>query len=129
MECLFGDIKNGSIVLTDFGQIVFDTWCWLASQYDYVLLDKYVVMPNHIHGILVIGNRTCKPLGRIIGAFKTVSTKQINKLRKTPGIPIWHRNYYERVVRNEKELMNIREYIMNNPSQWEQDTDNPINLL
>jgi REP element-mobilizing transposase RayT len=64
-------------------------------------------------------------LGRLIGAFKTVSTKQINVIRNTPGIPVWQRNYYERIVRNEKALTNIRRYIVDNPLQWAFDAENP----
>ena len=66
-----------------------------------------------------------KPLGRIIGAFKTVSTKRINLHRRTPSKPIWQRNYFEHIVRNDKELTDIREYIVNNPIQWELDKYNP----
>jgi putative transposase len=66
-----------------------------------------------------------KPLGRLIGAFKTVSTKQINKIRLTPDLPLWQRNYYEHVVRNDDELNRIREYILQNPLQWELDPENP----
>jgi len=65
-----------------------------------------------------------KPLGRLIGAFKTVSTKQINILRGMSGTPVWQRNYYDHVIRNEKSLHQIRQYILDNPSQWETDPEN-----
>ena len=87
-------------------------------------------MPNHFHGILIIrtgGSRTApttkkrKPLGRLIGAFKTVSTKQINQLRKIPGGKIWQRNYYEHVIRNENDLNQTRQYINENILKWEMD--------
>ena len=91
-------------------------------------------MPNHLHGIVVIvdegrgGSRTAhtsatangvlrKPLGHLVGAFKTVSTKRINKYRGTPGARLWQRNYYEHIVRNEESLRSIREYIANNPAK------------
>ena len=128
-ECLFGDVVDGETRLNPVGQIAGDAWKWLASQYDYVELDEWVIMPNHLHGIIIIsdgrgGSRTAptrKPIGRLVGAFKTVSTKHINKLRNTPGEKLWQRNYWEHIVRNEPELKRIREYIRNNPSQWEMD--------
>ena len=94
-------------------------------------------MPNHLHGIIMIrddirrgGSRTAptekrKPLGRLIGAFKTVSTKRINELRLTSGGPFWQRNYYEHVIRSEEELAEVREYILNNPARWNEDENNP----
>jgi len=143
-DCLFGDVEDGSIRLNDAGQIVVTTWRWLERQYDDVALDAWVAMPNHLHGIIVItdcgrgGSRTVptagrtaaptrnrKPLGRLIGAFKTVSTKQINAMRNTPGAAVWQRNYYEHIIRNDGSLNRIREYIANNPMQWEPDRENP----
>ena len=135
-ECVFGEITDRQMVLNDAGRMVADSWEWLAEQYDHLSLDECVVMPNHLHGIIVIidgcrgGSRTAptgkrKSLGRLIGAFKTVSTKQINQIRKTPGMKLWQRNYYEHIIRNENELKRIREYIANNPMKWEFDRENP----
>ena len=136
--------------LNELGQVVANAWQWLAVQHPYIELDKWIVMPNHFHGILVItdtprrgGSRTAptldtaphpsntlqppddrtkiKPLGRLIGAFKTVSTKQINQIRQTPGTPIWQRNYYEHIIRDENRLQQIRQYIATNPDSWQQD--------
>ncbi|HPO65480.1 MAG TPA: transposase [Bacteroidales bacterium] len=132
--CLFGDIVGGEMRLNDTGKIVADSWRWLASQYDYVELDEWVVMPNHIHGIIIVHDcrgdsritptEKRKPIGRLIGAFKTVSTKHINIMRGTPGIPVWQRNYYEHIIRNDTSLNRIRAYIVNNPIQWELDMEN-----
>ncbi len=105
-------------------------------------------MPNHFHGIILIhdmpgrgGSRTApttnavhepserpgrKPLGRLVGVFKTVSTKHINLRRNRPAVPVWQRNYYEHIIRNERSLNHIREYILNNPLQWEIDRENPL---
>ena len=135
---LFGQIVDGHVKLNDLGGVVSDSWEWLAKNYPYVVLDEKVVMPNHLHGIIVItdeckgGSRTAptaaldrgisrKPLGRLIGAFKTVSTKKINQMRGAPGTTIWQRNYYEHVIRGEDSLRSIREYIVNNPANWEFD--------
>ena len=66
-----------------------------------------------------------KPLGRLIGAFKTVSAKRVNRICGTIGAPLWQRGFYEHVVRNEEELGRIRQYIADNPQQWELDRENP----
>jgi REP element-mobilizing transposase RayT len=76
------------------------------------------------------GSRTApalarKPVGRLIGAFKTVSAKRINELRGLPRASFWQRNYYERIVRDDDELVRIRQYILDNPANWAQDEDNP----
>ncbi len=155
-EMLFGEIVDGEIVLNDFGKIVSEKWQWLESQYPYIELGAWIVMPNHFHGILVIhddgrgGSRSApmddisnairgdsriaptpikhKPLGGLIGAFKTVSTKQINLLRDTEGQVVWQRNYYEHIVRDEHEMDRITRYIESNPSQWAEDDENPNNV-
>ena len=67
-------------------------------------------------------------IGSIIGQFKSIVTKQINKRRIASGMPVWQRNYYEHIIRNEDELNRIQEYIINNPLRWSEDENNPINL-
>ncbi len=158
-EMLFGEIvdgetpQGGAVVLNEFGQIVSEKWQWLETQYPYIELGAWVVMPNHFHGILVIhdigrgGSRSApmdgihpairgdsriaptpikrKPLGGLIGAFKTVSTKQINLLRKIEGQIVWQRNYYEHIIRDEREMDRIHRYIESNPSMWTEDNENP----
>jgi REP element-mobilizing transposase RayT len=131
--CLLGEIVDGEMRLSEVGRVVAEAWKWLAVQYPHVELDISIVMPNHLHGIIMIhddirrgGSRaapteTRKPLGQLIGSFKTVSTKRINALRLTPGEPFWQRNYYEHVIRNEADLAEIREYILNNPARWDED--------
>ncbi|MBI4773737.1 MAG: transposase [Deltaproteobacteria bacterium] len=135
-ECLFGDAVDGKPILNDFGLKVAESWEWLATRHGYVDLDERVIMPNHLHGVIVItdvlegGSRTAptknrKPIGRLVGAFKTVSTKRINDLRGTPSAKIGQSNYYEHIIRNDDELNRIREYIANNPAQWDVDRENP----
>ena len=75
-----------------------------------------------LHGTL------CGSLGSVIQNFKSISTRMINKFRNNPGCPVWQRNYYERVIRNELELTKVREYIANNPMKWALDKENPVNL-
>jgi REP element-mobilizing transposase RayT len=149
-ECLLGQIVDGEMQLNERGQIAAASWEWLGAQYPYVSLDAWVIMPNHMHGIIVVqdddapttcrgGSRTAptrtapadatpterKPLGRLVGAFKTVSTKRINQLRDTPGVPFWQRNYWEHISRNGQSLNRIREYIDNNPARWPEDQLHP----
>ncbi len=67
-------------------------------------------------------------LPKIIGWFKMNTAKSINQMRNSEGRPVWQKNYYEHVVRNEKDLRSIQEYIINNPLQWELDENNPVNI-
>ena len=71
--------------------------------------------------------RTPRTLGSLIAGYKSSVTKRINELRETPGAPVWQRNYYERVIRDERELHRIRRYIVDNPERWAQDAENPDN--
>jgi putative transposase len=141
--CLFGGVREEHVYLNRLGLLVKRCWRWLPHRYPYVKLDRWVIMPNHLHGIVVIadedlcrgGSRTAptavvprrKALGRLIGAFKTASTKEINKIMNTPGARIWQRSFYDHVMRNETELGLIRQYIFNNPLKWHLDRNNPDN--
>ncbi len=143
--CLFGEICGVTMQINDLGLVVAETWQWLTSQYAYVALDKWCVMPNHLHGLLIItgrgGSRAApttggigaaagehvergKPIGQLIGAFKTVSTKRVNTLRGTRGEMLWQRNYWEHIVRDDAEMDDLRAYIRNNPAQWAIDSLN-----
>lgn len=134
-ECLLGTVTDGTVDLNPFGEAVEAAWQWLAEQYSYISLDAWIVMHNHFHAIIQISDDPNvgashetplrKPLGQLMGAFKTVSTKHVNHLRNTPGLVLWQRNYYERVIRDETELNAIREYILNNPLGWITDSENP----
>ena len=142
-ESIFGQIMEGKMVLNEYGKVVVECWCWLERQYEYVELDEYVVMPNHLHGIIIITDaRRGDPLGRpyqrhrphgpapgsigsIVGQFKSAATKRINDLRGTTRVSVWQRNYYERVIRNEDELNHLRWYILDNHVQWNMDENNP----
>ena len=133
----FGEIVNEQMCLNDMGRIVGESWEWLERRYDNVGLDVWVIMPNHFHNILIIrdtrrgDSRTAPtiPLGRLIGAFKTVSTKRINRRKGTPGTKLWQRSFYDHVIRDDEDLNNIREYIQNNPLKWALDEYNPSNQM
>jgi len=127
-KSVFGNIKNGEMTLNGMGRIINDSWKWLGEQYGGTETDEFTVMPNHLHGIICMNDTRMgvnpikrKTLGRLIGAFKTVSTKQINAIRNTPGAGLWQRNFYEHVIRDEADLNRVREYIINNPAGWEKD--------
>ncbi len=130
--------------------MVQQVWDALPKHYHNIQLDEFVIMPNHVHGIITIikpcnhnvgagfprpqsmGAETAPlrkiTLGQMIGFFKYQSTKQINILQQTPGISVWQRNYYEHIIRNETDLNKIREYIFHNPLQWDWDQENPNRL-
>jgi len=150
-ECLFGEITDGKMLLHDPGRIVQAAWQALPQHYPHVCLDAFVVMPNHVHGIIILSSMEnvtedlagagLKPaptgsptiarrhgLPEIVRAFKTFSARRVNAARTAPGTPLWQRNYYEHVVRDEDELNRIREYIDLNPLQWDLDRENPRNL-
>ena len=146
---MFGDIERGEMILNEYGEIIKFTWFDLKNHNVNVLLDCFVIMPNHVHGIVMMMNNEnpvgagskpapIKPapikiraglepaptnhgLSEIMRQFKTFSAKRINKLRNTPAVPVWQRNFYEHVIRDEQSLCKIQEYIINNPREWERD--------
>jgi REP element-mobilizing transposase RayT len=177
-ECLLGEIQNGKMILNDFGNIIDYHWKNIPSHFQNVDLDQFIVMPNHLHGILWLVDdddmatylagakhsgqsisskhddvaRNASPLHRsnhpehrphyhpnrpkgtkpgslsaIIQNFTSITTRKINRIRKTPGEKLWQRNFHDRIIRNEKELFNIRQYIIDNPLKWEIDNENPNN--
>ncbi len=137
---LFGSVTDGEVNLRPLGLIVDEEWNTIPTLRDNVVLDSSCVMPNHFHGILFITEtrrgtacRAQEParrqfgisqggsLSTIVGSFKSSVARRINMLRNSPGAPVWQRNYYEHVIRNEADLAEKREYIKNNPLKWELD--------
>jgi putative transposase len=143
-SCTLGKIINGEMRLNEIGKIVEKEWLRTPNVRPGIELDVYVVMPNHIHGIIVItdespiaqvGTHSCaslqrKPrsLGSIIAGFKSAATKRINEVRNTPSVPMWQKRYYDRIIRNDKELNKIRDYIYNNVLLWGIRRDDPDNI-
>lgn len=128
---LFGEITDGVMRLNRMGLIVQKAWFDLPRHYPHVVLDVMVIMPNHVHGVIVLteDGKPAKPrqgLPEIVRAFKSHSARRINALRRTPGLPIWQRNYYEHIVRDQADWERIREYILNNPQEWDRDLENPL---
>ncbi|MBI3570905.1 MAG: transposase [Gammaproteobacteria bacterium] len=147
-ECLFGEVMDGDMRLNDAGQAAQAEWVRLPERFQSIELDKFVIMPNHLHGIILVGAGLAPPgrgahvgaglappgrgaassaptLGDILRAFKSISAIAVNRLLGRSGCSLWQRNYYEHIVRNENELARIREYIVNNPAQWALDRENP----
>jgi REP element-mobilizing transposase RayT len=131
----FGNVINHKMILNENGKIVHQQLMWLIKQYQYIKLDEWCIMPNHVHAILIINDdpvgvgcdqplRTMhvKPLFDIIGAFKTTSSKLIHQ----SGLINfkWQRSFHDHIIRNETELYFIRKYIKNNPSKWWRDRNN-----
>lgn len=136
---LFGEISNGVMCVNRFGGIVQECWNDLQNHYATIAVDAFVVMPNHVHGIIVIVERDrtvgegLRPsptgverhgLPEIMRAFKSFSARRINEIRCTPGLPVWQRNYFEHIIRNDKSLDQIRQYIATNPQRWKDDKEN-----
>ena len=145
-ECIFGDIEKNEIVLNELGALVKKNWYELTIHFPGIELDRMVVMPNHLHGIIIIND--CrrggvvppieiipmrrgaviapkdgrKPLGQMIAWFKYESTKEINRdITGNPEMKIWQRNFFDRIVRGDEELKRIKNYIATNPETWKQD--------
>jgi putative transposase len=162
--CLLGSVVNDVMQCNAHGHIVQACWEELPRHYGHVTLDAFVIMPNHVHGIIWIANVGAgsprpvpsndaragaetaplrqsdvqaaaagtqvaplrPPLGQIVAYFKYQASKLINAKRNMPGGAVWQRNYFERVIRNERELNAIRQYIQDNPLRWALDAENPL---
>jgi len=128
-ECLFGDIIGGEFQANTFGQIVLECLAAVPEHFAGVAVDTAVVMPNHLHMIIVLPDAPVMParptLGQIVAYLKYQSTRRVNELRDTPGARLWQRNYYEHIIRDAGALARIRTYIANNPQQWELDQLRP----
>ncbi|MGH3089021.1 MAG: transposase [Rubrobacteraceae bacterium] len=146
---LFGEVSDGEMEENDYAEAVRHCWEDLPDHYPHAALDAFVIMPNHIHGIVVLTGRSPVPtdgeradderagfkpaptggapprhgLPEIVRALKTYSARRINALRGTPGAAVWQRGYYEHVVRDERDMERIREYIVSNPRNWQKDRE------
>ncbi|MCM8750198.1 hypothetical protein NET02_13680 [Thermomicrobiaceae bacterium CFH 74404] len=152
--CLFGQVVDDTMEMSDYGRIVEEEWLRSSEVRREILLHagEFVVMPNHVHGIVWIvdtgrGDRPVAPtefitqtrpgtaarangpaprsLGAFVAGFKAATTKRINQRRNTPGVRVWQRNYYEHVICDEASLDRIRRYIAENPMRWACDPEDP----
>jgi len=168
---VFGDVREGKVRLNIAGTAAANCWLRIPVHFPNVSLDEFIVMPNHVHGILAIhdagdnlrvgaqhaaplplpgpapvdvhapagrhgsANRHASPirgasgsttfpgvapgsLGAIVRSLKSATTKRINEIRGTPGEAVWQRNYYDRIIRDDRELDRARRYIRSNPARW-----------
>jgi len=147
---IFGQIENGQINLNLFGKIVQHHWTQIPLHFPNAVIDQFCIMPNHIHGIIHLSEKTNQTptrqipkkiiqkhydneniplptgttpnsLNAIIQNFKSVTTRKINGIRHLHGERVWHRNYWEQVIQDEKSYLNIADYIQNNSIQWNAD--------
>jgi putative transposase len=140
--CLFGEISGGEMHLSSIRNIAHQEWLRLPARFSFVTLDDFVVMPNHIHGIIwihetgpvtnlaprqdVFGKPIAGSLSTIMRAYKTTVTIKANKILNQPGALLWQANFWERVVRGEPDFDKIRQYIQTNPAGWPQDRLAPL---
>jgi putative transposase len=126
MEEYFGKVVIGEMVMNSMGEIAAKEWLRTAEKRKNIILDEWIVMPNHFHGIMIItgenrnvNSRTLpsNSLGSIIGQFKSIVTTRIHLLGFT--IFAWQPRFHDHIIRNEKSLNTIRRYIKNNPLNWE----------
>ena len=138
------------MILNQIGNLVVQEWLKSSEIRKEIELDQWVLMPNHIHGIVVINKdlnvnkvvsvdqgaslaplrenvlRKPRSLSTFVSGFKSAVTRQIRKISTGDNTPVWQKNYYESIIRNEKQLNNIRQYIIDNPCKWDDDPENTI---
>ena len=162
-DCFFGEIKNGKMLLNNFGKIANECWLEIPKHFPNTVLHEHIVMPNHVHGIIelikigsptivsvpFVGVENFQPLqspnesisyesrqndfqkiiphsiGSIIRGYKIGVTKWFRnnmvRVQNFEPKPIWQRNYYEHIIRDEKSYQHISDYIINNPKNWKED--------
>jgi putative transposase len=120
---LLGHVENRSVTLSKFGAIVFSIWKSLPDYFPFCRIDSFVIMPDHLHGVLEFKEGNVSSLDVLIRTFKSLSTRRIHNIQKRYDRPVWQRNYYEHVIRTEKELNLIRIYIDLNPRMWAEGKD------
>ena len=132
-----GKIVDQNVELTWKGEIVQDLWVEISQHFSYVKLDEFVVMPNHLHGILWIVeqndsipskrknpnsvNPQTGSLSVIVRSFKSAVTRKVNQTSHTPGSGFWQRSFHDHILRDDQDLDQHRTYIMENPIRWELD--------
>ena len=143
IEC-FGEVENEKMILNQFGKVVENCWNSIPNYYEDVEIDEFIVMPNHVHGILIIQENDDKRteqcsvptntetryglLSKVIKSFKNAVTKKIHQELRSDNFQ-WQRSFYDHVIRNEQSLYQIRSYIVNNPLKWELEKNKIENFL
>jgi putative transposase len=143
-ECLFGEIQDGQMKMNDVGRMVEQCWLGIPGHFRHADLDAFVIMPNHIHGIIVLAetgeaknlslpepgqivqskfHSPSRTIGAIIRGFKIGLTTWCRK--NSDLYLIWQRNYFEHIIRDRESFWKIRNYIAGNPGHWAEDCENP----
>lgn len=144
----FGSIKNGIMILNEVGNIAYKYWLETPVHFPFVELDSFIIMPNHSHGVLILNDYrkdvACNvstqvinekfsklspkkySLSTVVRSYKSAITKWCNVNNHKSFA--WQPRFFERIIRNEKELYNIRKYIEQNPLKWEIEKNNPDNI-
>ena len=128
---LFGEIVDEKMIQNEMGMMAEKCWYAIPNHFPRVMLDAFIVMPNHVHGIITVGENnhlplqskpkhgTSRTIGSIVRGFKIGVTKWFRS--NTDVHVVWQRNYYEHILRNEAAYLKIAEYIQTNPQRWEED--------
>jgi len=138
-ENRFGEIQFEKMQLNQCGNIADQFWREIPKHFHDIKIDSFVVMPNHVHGLIAIKKtkgfeykyplfpRNHEYLCRVMQQYKAAVTRQVNKIEEC--VFSWQRSFWDRYVRDEDELERARHYIWSNPKNWSQDSDNPINQI
>jgi putative transposase len=137
----FESISNGRVWLSEFGHLAEQAWRNLPEHFPDVYLDKHVVMPNHFHGIVFLGINPdgtgtrpdialgCRTnLGKVMNGLKSTVTRLGNRQSDTPGARLLQDDYYDHILRGADDLDPTRQYVLDNPRQWELDRENPLRV-
>ena len=130
----FGRVENGKMVLNKYGEITEKIWTKISIHFENITLDQYVIMPNHIHGIIVIndyvGNRHACSLHRqyhlipvIVGSYKSAASRMLRQIENGNWFR-WQKSFHDHIIRNDASLRGVRQYIQDNPVNWEDDCEN-----
>lgn len=139
-ESIFGEISKSKITLSTVGKHILECLENIPKKFSYINIDEFIIMPNHVHIIFGINNPDedvalkdkqfqigKRSLSLIVRNFKSIVT--LLSRRDLSDIKVWQPRFYDRIIRNEKELQAIRKYIQDNPLRWEQDRSNPENIM
>ena len=138
-QCIFGAVDDGAMQPNRSGELVRECWEALPTHYAGINNQIFIVMPNRVHGIIMLADENrrsgSKPdptdsfsLSEVIRGFKSYSSRAVNEARHSPGTTVWQRNYYEQIIRTEREYLKIGEYIVYNAAKWDKDSENPFLL-
>jgi len=135
-QCLFGEVRNDEIVLNQLGNLVKNAWLETEKLRDNVTLDVFSVMPNHFHAIIILNGRgtmhraptsskfgqaVADSLSTIVGCFKADVSRNARRLGISTNVPIWQRNFYDHIIRNERDLVALQNYVFYNHLNWYKD--------